>query len=279
MITNVSMLSGLCFVFAVAFFGLYLGVVKDAPKDKIKLVSYLIIAGFLISLLSLLGLATFIKLSSGLFIVALIYALIIGALHCWLFEKIVTLEKKNGYKILFTFAVCSIGYGLFIISFKLFFKSPFPRIYFLPAFLFILPTFVLFAFEKYILIPQKVYKVWSFPMPGTLPDPSDNEMTDPIIVNFEISKQNGDSLTVFKAKAPRGMILGKLFYFFIMDYNSHHPDNPISTSGDENKPFMWSFCLSAGFLSGKIRLDPEITISENGIKENSSVICERITLY
>jgi hypothetical protein len=72
------------------------------------------------------------------------------------------------------------------------------------------------------------------------------------------------------------MQMGKLFYFFIMDYNSRHPDNPILIIDSDGKPFKWSFCMTANILKGRIRLDPELTISKNGLKENASVICERI---
>jgi hypothetical protein len=278
MIHNVSLLIGLCLALAVVFLGLYLGLVKDASGNKTKLILYLFVTGILISLLSLLGTRQFIRLSAGFFIVSYAWMLIIGILHLWLFEKIIPLENKNGGRILFTIAACCFGYVLFILSFKVFFKAPFPRLFFLPAFFFIVPTFVIIAFNYFEMIPVKVYKVWLFPAPGTLADPSDSEMTDPLIVNFEIRKQSSDDHTVFKAKAPRSMKLGRLFYFFIMDYNSRHPDNPIVISGGENEPFKWSFCLSAGLLAGKRRLDPEMSVSKNGIKENASVICERITL-
>jgi hypothetical protein len=278
MIYKVPLLIGLSLAFAVALFGLYLGLVKDAPRNKTRLIVYLLVTGFLISLLGILGFEKFINLSLGSFIAAYVWMLIIGILHSWLFERIIQIENKNGGKILFTMAACCFGYGLFILSFKLFFKAPFPILFFLPALFFIVPTFVVISFNFFALIPIKVYRTWLFPAPGTLTDPSDSEMTDPIIVNFEIRKQSSDSHTVFKAKAPRAMTLGRLFYFFIMDYNSRHPDNPIVTSVGENNTFKWSFCLSAGLLKGKKRLDPEISVSENGIKENASVICERTTL-
>jgi hypothetical protein len=278
MINKVPLLFSLFFAFTVVFFGLFLGLAKDASKSKTRLILYLLVTGLLLSLSSLAGLIKFIKLPLSVFIAAQAFALIVGSLHSLFFEKIVPVEKNDGGRILFALAVCCFGYGLIVLSYKLFFKSPFPAIFLLPALFFIAPTFISFAFKYFVLIPGKVFKVWSFPVPGTLSDPSDNEMADPIIVNFEIRKKSGESHTLFKAKAPRGMKLGRLFYFFIMDYNSRHPDNPITISEDESNTFKWSFCLSAGFLSGEKRLDPEMSISENGIKENASVICERILL-
>ncbi len=276
MISKVSLLFSLFFAVSLVFFGIYMAKVKDAGKMKWKLILYMIVTGIMIGLISTLGLIKFIKLPLSIFIAAHFWLLIVGILHSWLFEKTIALENKNAGKILFTMALCFFGYGLFALSFKLFFQDAFPRVFLLPAFFFIAPTFVIIAFNNFIKIPSRVYKAWDFPPPGTLSDPNDNEMADPIIVNLEIRKQSTGNRTVFKAKAPKGMDLGRLFYFFIMDYNSRHPDNPIVIDDTDKKPFKWSFYLTPNIFSGKTYFDPEISISENKIKENASVICERI---
>jgi hypothetical protein len=82
--------------------------------------------------------------------------------------------------------------------------------------------------------------------------------------------------TIFKAKAPRGLELGRLFYYFVIDYNSRYPDHPIIICEGENNFFKWSFFTTPSVISGKTHLDPELTVAENRIKENSSVICERL---
>ncbi|MCE5347244.1 MAG: TssN family type VI secretion system protein [Bacteroidales bacterium] len=278
MINQVSLLFSVFFALSVLFFGLYLAEVKEAVKKKKQLLLYFIVTGILIGLISTLGLIEFTKLPIWIFIAVQVWLLIVGILHAWLFEKIIALENKNAGNVLFTISLCFFGYGLAIFSYKLFFHSPFPGFYFLPAFFFIAPTFVIIAFNNFINIPGKVYQVWDFPAPGTLSDPNDNEMADPIIVNFEIRKQCTDHRTVFKAKAPKTMKLGRLFYFFVMDYNSRYPDNPILIEDIDKKPYQWSFCLAPNIFTGKKRLDPEICNSDNGINENASIICERIIL-
>jgi hypothetical protein len=276
MISNVTILFSVLFVLFAVLFGIYLAKVKDAGKNKMKLMAYLIITGILTGMISLLGLAEFTSLSLPVFLAALAWALIIGILHAWLFEKIVPLENRNLGKILFTLASCFFAYGLITLSYQIYFHDPFPWVYFSPAFFFIAPVFVVIAFNYFIDIPGSIYKTWNFPPPGTLSDPSDNEMAEPIIVNFEIRKQSAESRTVFKAKAPKGMLLGRLFYFFIMDYNSRHSDNPILISDSDQKLFQWSFYTTPNIFRGKIHLDPEVSISGNRIKENASVICERL---
>jgi hypothetical protein len=237
----------------------------------------MLIVGVLIAASSKLGFYEFTRLPLWFFIVAHIWLLAVGILHAWLFEKLIPLEHKVLGKILFSFAVLFLGYGLITMAFKVYYHAPFPRLYFVPGFFFLAPTFVLIAFNYFVKIPVKVFKVWDFPTPGSIPDPKDSEMADLIIMNFEIRRLRDDGTrTVFKAKAPKTMALGRLFYFFIGDYNSRNPNNPIVISESENKLYRWSFYRNAGFFAGKIHLDADKSIVENRIKENSSIICERI---
>jgi hypothetical protein len=242
------------------------------------LLLYMIVAGIPVGLLGILGFFKFTELPLWMFISAYIWLLILGILHVLFFEKITKLENKNTGLILFSFAVCLFGYGLVLMAFEFYFAASFPRLYFLPAFFFIAPAFVIIAFNNYINIPSKFYRSWDFPVPGTLSDPTDSEMADPIIVNIEIRKQPEEERTVFKAKAPKAMDLGRLFYFFIIDYNSRHPNSPILVEDGNNKPFKWSFRLKPKILIGGVHLDPDISVSDNRIRENASVICERIIL-
>jgi len=278
MINKVPILFSILFVLFALFFSIYLAKVKDAGKNKKKLFLYMAVTGILIGLVSFIGYIEFTKLSLWIFIGAQLWLLAIGILHALFFEEIIELDNRNTGKILFTLALCFFGFGVLVLSHNLLISKPFPRVYLFPALFFLAPTFVIIAFNYFVKIPVKVYKAWDFPPAGTLSDPSDNEMADPIIVNFGIRKQCTDSRTIFKAKAPIGMELGRLFYFFVMDYNSRHPENPVLIEDNDHKPFRWSFFISGGIFSGKKHLDPEISVLENKIKENASVTCERIIL-
>lgn len=276
MVSQVVLLFSIFLVLTIVFMGIYLGKVEGAGKKKWQLLLYLLVAGILAGLVSLLGFFGFTGLPLWIFILAQAWLLIIGILHIWLFEKVIKLENKNRGKILFSLTICFFGYALVMLAYRLIFRDPFPRLYFLPAFFFLAPTFVFIAFDYFVKIPVKVFKAWDFPAPGTLPDPSDSEMANPIIVNFEIRKKPGENRTVFKAKAPKGMALGKLFYFFVSDYNSRNPDNPVVFKDKEEKLYKWLFYHTANLIRGKVHLDPEITIADNRIRENSTVVCERI---
>jgi hypothetical protein len=276
MIIQLSLFISISIVLAVLIFTIYLSIAKNTAQKKKQLILYLIAGGILVGITGTLGFIEFSKLTLGLFIGAMIWMLIIGILHAWLFEKF--FEPNLTGKILFTLALFFFGYGLIFLLYKFVIKGPFPWIFLSPGFCFLAPVFIVTAFNHFTDIPVRVFKVWSFPPPGTLSDPNDSEMADPIIVNFRICKGVNDDRTVFKAKAPKGLTFGRLFYYFIMDYNSRYPDNPILINERENSYFKWSFLMTRSVFSGKVYLDPDLTISDNKIKENSSITCERIIL-
>ncbi len=278
MISKVYILFSVFLILTLIFISIYFAKVNGASKKKWPLLLYMFVVGILIGLISVQGFFEFTKLPLWIFIAAQLWLLIIGILHATQFEKIIPLDNKNTGNILFTLGVVLFAYVLVFLAFMIYFQTPFPRMYLLQALLFIAPTFVLIAFNSFIQIPVKVFKAWGCPAPGSLPDPTDQEMAEPIIVNFEIRKQLEDKQTVFKAKAPKFMELGKLYFFFISDYNARNPNNPILMKDSNNKQFKWIFYQPGNIISGKIHLDPEITISENRIKENTSVICERVNL-
>jgi len=274
MITRLPLFFIIFVVLALLFFTGYLSVAKDATQKKKQSILYLIAGGILVGITGALGFIEYSRLTLGVFIGAMVWMLIIGILHAWLFEYFLVPNYRG--KILFTLALFFFGYSLIFLLFRFIFKDPFPWIFLSPGFCFLAPVFIVTAFDHFTDIPVSVFRAWNFPPPGTLSDPTDSEMADPVIINFKIRKRLTDSYTVFKAKAPNGLTLGRLFYYFIMDYNSRYPDNPIIINEGENSCFKWSFQMTNSILSGKIRLDPEISISENRIKENASVTCDRL---
>jgi len=116
-------------------------------------------------------------------------------------------------------------------------------------------------------------------MKQEVPDPTDKELEAPVVVAFEFQKNQTDKgITNFRAKAPRGMQFGRLFYFFINDYNARHPEETIEYTNASFTPYEWIFFLKPGFFGGKKYLDPEKSIYHNQIKENSVIVCKRVNI-
>jgi hypothetical protein len=125
------------------------------------------------------------------------------------------------------------------------------------------------------LIPERVFKTWTYPTSQSIPDPTDAELASPMVVSFEFQKKVNDAdYTIFRAKAPKDIQFGKLFYFFINDYNSRHPEGIIQVSS-KTDPYPWVFHFKPKLFVKTRYLDPDETVFHNQIKENSIIVCQR----
>lgn len=140
---------------------------------------------------------------------------------------------------------------------------------------FFVPILVYHTFIAAYTIPRPVYVTWEYPLsPIELPDEKENE--ELLVIGFEIAKKGGDmNRTYFRAKAPADMILGDLFYHFINDYNEVQSETPIDYLNKDRLAYNWFFRAKPRWYTFSSVLNPEKTVRENNIKENTVIICER----
>ena len=142
---------------------------------------------------------------------------------------------------------------------------------------FIVSFLVYATFLFYVNIPVKILRKWFYPVDRHVEDPLDREMESPHIIAFDFKKKAADeNMTSFRAKAPKEMVFGKLFYYFINDYNDRNPDEKIEYLDENRKPYGWIFYFKPKWFSSIRYIDPEETNSFNFIKENSIIICKRV---
>jgi Type VI secretion system, TssN len=140
---------------------------------------------------------------------------------------------------------------------------------------FILPYFVLKAFDYFELIPQKKYKLWYYPLGKDIPDMDLLDLSKILVIQFELAKRQGDTtLTNFKAKAPVSMLFGELFFLFMYDYNERHPDGPVQYLAG-GQPQGWLFYRKHAWWKRRVYLDPHNTFKANGVQDNDIIIAER----
>jgi len=135
---------------------------------------------------------------------------------------------------------------------------------------------LLHAFDAAYTIPPAVYRTWHYPLhqPIDLPDEDPNERL--LVIGFEIAKKaKGSERTYFRAKAPETMKLGELFYHFVNDYNDLHSETTIEYADDDFVPHEWWFRKKPKWYQFHKILNPDYSIRENGITENTVIICER----
>lgn len=143
---------------------------------------------------------------------------------------------------------------------------------------FFVPVSLFYTFQAAYNIPNPVFASWIYPMHQIdLPDEKPNEKL--VVIAFEIAKKESSELkTNFRAKGPENMRLGDLYYHFINDYNELHSETTIDFADKHHESYEWWFRLKPKWYQSNKILDPDLTVKENKIKENSVIICERFEI-
>ncbi|TPD65439.1 TssN family type VI secretion system protein [Flavobacterium microcysteis] len=208
-----------------------------------------------------------------------VYLLIAGTIHLTFFHLYFKqFDAKEIYKEIFIAIVTGIFMEAFAIMLIGHFQELAYMYYYLGAMLFFLiPTLCFCLFRTAISIPAKLHKRWFYPVNSKYPAPHISEMRNIIIVNLVFTKKANDSTIInFKVKAPRAFDFGKLFYYFINDYNEKNPNSQVRFLDDKNQPYGWYFYTKPKWFSSSDYIDPELAIDTNNIKDGATIICQRI---
>ncbi len=254
---------------------------QNANQFKFRTILYSLIYAVLIGIGGIFDNKGLIAISSTTLYYMLIgWILVLGLLHVIFRTKILPWTIKNRF---WTDLALTLGIGLFgsafiLVTFHFSGSSAFVKIYLTSILIFLVPFLFYSTYLLYLNIPVKILRKWQYPVDKHIDDPSDREMESPLVVGFEFKKKPDDeNMTTFRAKAPKEMIFGKLFYYFINDYNNRNPDEKIEYLDDKNKPVSWIFYIKPTWFSGIRYIDPQETNSFNFIKENSVIVCKRVT--
>ncbi len=208
-----------------------------------------------------------------------VWMLLFGVLNVVLFRKLLKWGRESSYwtGFLFSLSTALLGGVFLLISFQISHYSTFVGANLTSLFMFILPHIFYGVYSRYLDIPVKILRKWHYPLHEHVEDPLDREMESPLVVGFEFKKKSSDkNVTSFRAKAPKEMTFGKLFYYFINDYNDRNPDEKIEYLNEEKKPVGWIFYFKPRMFRPIRYIDPEETNSFNLIEENSVIICKRV---
>jgi len=214
-----------------------------------------------------------------LYFIFISWFLILGFLHIVFLKKVLPWAFKKSFwpESALTIGIGCMGTALMLVALHFSNVFVFERIYIVPVLFFLVPFLFYLTYRLNLEIPVKVLRKWRYPVDEHVDDPTDREMDSPLVVGFEFKKRaNDDELTSFRAKAPREMVFGKLFYYFINDYNDRNPDEKIEFIDKMEKPFNWIFYHKPGWFGNIRYIDPEDTNSFNFIKENSVIVCKRV---
>lgn len=212
--------------------------------------------------------------------------LLFGIIHVSIVNKKFFYSGDNNNKvfigeIMFGFSV--IFFVIVIFSSLQYFLSGDKQYLFYPVLFsllsFFIPVLIVHTFNAAYNIPTASFITWSYPLSQQIDLPEENPNEKLYVIGFEIAKKNSDvKKTYFRAKAPEGLKLGELYYFFINDYNELQSETPIEYATKDFDAYEWWFRRKPKWYQRQRILNPDITIRENGIRENTIIICERIEM-
>jgi Type VI secretion system, TssN len=213
------------------------------------------------------------------FIATQCYMSVAGIVHLVLFQgKFKKFDAKKSYTGLFISIITALYLSAFVCVICGYFNEIKYVYYFSGALLFFLiPTLSYMLFETAVSVPAKLHKRWFYPLNEKYPSPQANEMRNIIIINLVFQKKiNDEQIINFKVKAPKAFDFGRLFYYFINDYNTKNPSEQINYLDEKNQPFGWYFYTKPKWFGSAKYIDPDIGIDTNSIKDEATIICQRI---
>jgi Type VI secretion system, TssN len=241
---------------------------------------YLLITAVCFGILGFVGEETFFYYPTRSFVGIQLLFVLLGILHLYFMPKYLLWsinEKAFGLKVLYSIIVTVFGYMFFIIVFKWMNKDGYHYMAGSAALFFIIPIFVYETFLKAVAMSPKIYTQWFYPINVEMQEPEEEKLKNMLVISFEFQKKiNEQHFTNFRAKAPRDMEFGELFYYFINDYNDRHPNSKIEVADQSMEPYGWIFykkpmwyTISTDYIS------TEKTFYANRIKENEVIVCRR----
>lgn len=266
------------FVCAFVLYTVFERITKESKEHRTKNLIYCIAGGLTFGLLTLVAFFGLRNHSIYYFIAIQGLMLMTGILHMNVIRRILPWSKSVSFwgGLLFSLVIACIGAFFMLLAFTSL-DLTIHHFLMLSAILwFFIPLLFTQTIARYLDIPKIDYKKWYYPLNQQIPPPRDRDLAAPVVITFEFRKNQTDvSNTVFRAKAPLQMPLGKLFYYFLNDYNDRHPDTPVEIALEENA-FGWLFYHKPGWFTRIKYLDADQSVKKNRIKENSIIVCKRV---
>jgi len=140
---------------------------------------------------------------------------------------------------------------------------------------FFVPWFSEKVLESALSLQPKKYKLWFWPKDYKEKQPTWNRDLVVFADLTFIRDVDNPVLTEVKVKLPQEALFGEMIYLFIQDYNNNRsPEAPIKDLWSPDGDMGWLFYVP-GKLGSRDYIDPDLTVGENPITENCTVIFER----
>ncbi len=254
--------------------------VRKVLKYKAFTISYWVIAASLLAL-SIVPFFFADRISQKTAIIfSQSYILLLGIVNIVIIEYILPWYEEQKFRWKFVYTLIILLLSILLLTFgmdKLIGLSIFIPELFASLIWFLLPLVILEMVVSYLRIPKQRYIQWFYPVDNPPGEPSDSELLNPIVISFVLKKRDkNDEELVFRSKAPMRMELGKLFYYFINDYNAKNPNSTIKYLDDEGQAYSWNLVKKKNSIfSARAGIDPYSSVQENKLVENDIILCFR----
>jgi hypothetical protein len=264
-----------------AVMGGVIGKIRGSFQPYIKAtVLYLLVVSVLFAAVAFLGHVSLFTEPLLSFIGFQLIFILLGILHIYYMPKYLAWAKGDNsfwLSVLYTVILAVFGYMFFVVIFKWVNNEGYHYMAGSSIAFFIIPLFVYRTFLKAIDMPPKIFKQWYYPVNVEVQEPDDDKLKNMLVISFEFQKKlNEPHFTNFRAKAPRDMEFGQLFYYFINDYNERHPNSKIEFADKGVGAYGWIFYKKPRWYTiTTVYIDSEITFYANRVRENDVIVCRR----
>ncbi|OWP84580.1 hypothetical protein EH230_09945 [Flavobacterium columnare] len=248
-------------------------------KYKTKFIIYELSVALIYVIIPFLGFNNLLSNNAmNCFIFYQVSSLFLGILQVYLYKNYFNRFEKSEVWFVYFFTLITVTYSFFSFAITHTFLNG-PDLLYLMAthfILFFIPQLIYDTFNLGMIIPAKVYRTWQFPVNYIeIAGVSDSEMKDLVVITFLIKRDNGDEkYKQYRAKGPTRLDFGRLFYNFVLDYNTKHEQEPIAIQ-DKKGLYSWVFFFQTKWYESARYIDPTRTLYMNAITENAVIVCMR----
>ncbi len=252
---------------------------KNKLLSNRKLIFFVLLSSLIMVVPGLFGLvdSTF---APWLYLVSQGYYLLMGILFVQAYEHHIgkNVEKhKVLLQVFVMLVIVLLGGYLFAVVYNLLHNDTVGYIGATCILIFFIPAIFYWTYLAFISIPFEIYKVWEYPSNTEEINFDGLDFDRLLVLDIEFSKQpDAEERLRVKAKAPADITLGDWFRKFIDDYNYKFPASTIEYIRPDGSMHSWVFYCKKSFLHSRRLLDPELTITENKIKEHIKITSKRV---
>lgn len=195
-----------------------------------------------------------------------------GVLHIFLFPRWVPPAKAFGLNLYLLYSVL-MTVVVIITSLIIFWSNRFhlQSLCFIAGIAFLLPSLATECFQLFAALPKSNYEPWIFPK-STSPEKKMSLLLNSTLFKIHVQlKKSDDKAVLFNITLPRKLTVDTVFRHFFYD---HQQTIDLHENG---QAYGWHFFANTWY--GRKALDPNLSLAENGIREDDIIYAKRADTF